>query len=106
MPDGTRYLFAYNPRNAAVDATWTLAEPGREVSEPGGAASTRPDDSRLATRLATRLAPYEVRRYPLRRSSRRITPGPSRALNDRGGRGGSFRRRRRSCRARGADAAV
>jgi len=35
MPDGTRYLFAYNARNAAVDATWTLAEPGREVSEPG-----------------------------------------------------------------------
>ena len=62
MPDGARYLFAYNARNATVDVTWTLAEPTREVTELGGAtAPTRPDDSRLTTRLA----PYEVRRYRL-----------------------------------------
>jgi hypothetical protein len=62
MPDGARYLFAYNARNTPVDVTWTLAEPAREVIELGGAAApTRPDDSRLTTRLA----PYEVRRYRL-----------------------------------------
>ena len=59
---GVRYLFAYNARNTPVDVTWTLAEPAREVTELGGAATpTRPDDSRMTTRLA----PYEVRRYRL-----------------------------------------
>ena len=62
MPDGVRYLFAYNARNTPVDVTWTLTEPAREVTELGGAATpTRPDDSRMTTRLA----PYEVRRYRL-----------------------------------------
>src|SRR5262249_3568144 len=36
MPDGARYLFAYNSRNTPVDVTWTLAEPAREVLELGG----------------------------------------------------------------------
>src|SRR5439155_478825 len=39
MPDGVRYLFAYNARNTPVDVTWTLTEPAREVTELGGAAT-------------------------------------------------------------------
>jgi len=63
MPDGTRYLFAYNTKNAPADVTWTLGEPAREVTELGGApAPPRSGD----THLTARFGAYEIRRYRLR----------------------------------------
>ena len=62
MPDGTRYLFAYNTRNSPTRVTWTLAAPAAEAFDlaTGKAAKVEGDA------ITTELAPYEVRRLRLR----------------------------------------
>ena len=62
MPDGTRYLFAYNTRNAPTRVTWTLAAPAAEAFDlaTGKAANVE------GGAITTELAPYEVRRLRLR----------------------------------------
>jgi len=62
-PDGSRYLFAYNPRDQRVRAAWTLAEPAREAVELG---SERAVALAAPTRLEAEFGPYEVRRFRLR----------------------------------------
>ncbi|MBI2216264.1 MAG: O-antigen ligase family protein [Candidatus Rokubacteria bacterium] len=69
MPDGTRYLFAYNTRSSPLQVTLTLTDPAREVSGLGPAASATGDATRLTgegTILSDRFGPYEVKRYRLR----------------------------------------
>jgi hypothetical protein len=58
--DGTRYLFAYNATGARVQATWTLAEPAREISDLDGAAVAP------GATLSADLGPYAVKRFRLR----------------------------------------
>jgi hypothetical protein len=61
LPDGTRYLFAYNTRGTPVEVAWTLAAPAREVADLDGRPAPRLDGARLGTRLE----PFAVRRYRL-----------------------------------------
>jgi O-antigen ligase len=63
LPDGTRYLFAYNSTSAPVSVTWTLADVAREVTPLGTAAAAPTLES--AT-LSDRLRAYEVKRYRIR----------------------------------------
>jgi hypothetical protein len=62
MPDGTRYLFAYNATSGPAAARWTLAEPAREIVSLDGTPAPSLDGSVLGDRLA----PYEVKRYRIR----------------------------------------
>jgi hypothetical protein len=62
MPDGTRYLFAYNATNAPASQRWTLAEPPREITSLDGAKPPMLE----GPVLIDRLAPYEVKRYRIR----------------------------------------
>jgi hypothetical protein len=59
MPDGSRYLFAYNATNAPVAVTWTLADPAREASPLGGGPAVKTDGGALTDNFG----PYEVKRY-------------------------------------------
>ncbi|MGH7391858.1 MAG: hypothetical protein ACREM3_20740 [Candidatus Rokuibacteriota bacterium] len=61
-PDGARYLFAYNTRNAAARVTWTLAEPAREVTDLDDGRAVATEDGRLVAELAA----YGIRRFRLR----------------------------------------
>jgi hypothetical protein len=62
MPDGQRYLFAYNTRNAPTRVTWTLAAPAAEAFD----LSTGKTDKIEGGAITTELQPYEVRRLRLR----------------------------------------
>jgi hypothetical protein len=62
LPDGTRYLFAYNSRRAPATVTWTLAEPAHEAGELG----TGPLLGTDGGQLTAEFGPYEVKRYRLR----------------------------------------
>lgn len=62
LPDGTRYLFAYNSKNAPATVTWTLAEPAKGVTELSASAPLTMDGGRLSVEFG----PYEVKRYRLR----------------------------------------
>jgi O-antigen ligase len=81
MPDGTRYLFAYNATSSPVQVTLTLADPARDASVLGAPAdrpSAQPPASASSvtgaatgpavdgTKLSDRFGPYEVKRYKLR----------------------------------------
>jgi hypothetical protein len=63
MPDGARYLFAYNSRGAPARVTWTLAAPAAETLD---LATGRPGPTVEGSTLTAELAPYEVRRLRLR----------------------------------------
>ncbi len=63
MPDGSRYLFAYNTRNAPVRVTWTLAEAAGETLD---LATGRAGPRAEGTALTAELGPYEVSRLRLR----------------------------------------
>jgi hypothetical protein len=63
MPDGARYLFAYNSRGAPARVTWTLAAPAAETFD---LATGRPGPKVEGSTLTAELAPYEVRRLRLR----------------------------------------
>jgi hypothetical protein len=62
MPDGHRYLFAYNTRNSPTRVTWTLAAPAAEAFDLSTGKTAKVDDGAITTELA----PYEVRRLRLR----------------------------------------
>jgi hypothetical protein len=62
-PDGVRYLFAYNARNAITPVTWTLAEPAREAVDLATSRALAVSDGRT---VSLRLEPYEVRQLRLR----------------------------------------
>ncbi len=62
-PDGARYLFAYNTRNAPTSVTWTLGEPARAVEDLDGGASPALGEG---TRMPVQFGPYEVKRFRLR----------------------------------------
>jgi hypothetical protein len=62
-PDGARYLFAYNTRNAATRVTWTLAAPAAETFD---LATGRPGPTVEDGALSAELGPYEVRRLRIR----------------------------------------
>ena len=62
MPDGTRYLFAYNPTGEPITVQLTLIEPAREVARLDGEKSGESPGSALATTFG----PYEVKRYRIR----------------------------------------
>jgi hypothetical protein len=63
MPDGTRYLFAYNTRNTPTRVTWTLAAPAAETQD---LATGKPGPKIDNGAIAVDLGPYEVRRLKLR----------------------------------------
>jgi hypothetical protein len=63
MPDGARYLFAYNATGAPVAVTWTLTAPATGVIDLDAQAAV-PAVER--DRFPTTLAPYEVKRYLIR----------------------------------------
>lgn len=62
-PDGARYLFAYNTRNAPVRVTWTLAAPAAETLD---LASGRPGPRIDGDAITADLGPHEVRRLRIR----------------------------------------
>jgi hypothetical protein len=62
MPDGMRYLFAYNTRNSPTRVTWTLAAPASEAFDLATGKAAKVDGDAITTELA----PYEVRRLRLR----------------------------------------
>jgi hypothetical protein len=62
MPDGTRYLFAYNAKNAPASVTWTLAAAAGEITDLDGRPSPKVDGANVTVEFA----PYEVKRYRLR----------------------------------------
>ena len=63
MPDGVRYVFAYNTRDEPVRVTWTFAAPLAETLDLAtGAPGPAPADDALTVELA----PYEVKRYRVR----------------------------------------
>jgi hypothetical protein len=62
-PDGARYLFAYNTRNAPARVTWTLAAPAAETLD---LATGRPGPRIDGGAITADLAPYEVRRLRVR----------------------------------------
>jgi hypothetical protein len=61
-PDGARYLFAYNTRNAPTRVTWTLAAPAAETVD---LATGRPGPPVEGEAITVELGPYEVRRLRL-----------------------------------------
>jgi len=61
-PDGSRYLFAYNTREAPARVTWTLGEPAREATDLDEGRAVPLDGGRLAAELG----PYGVRRFRIR----------------------------------------
>ncbi|HET7342989.1 MAG TPA: hypothetical protein VFL90_16105, partial [Methylomirabilota bacterium] len=63
MPDGARYLFAYNTRGTPTRVTWTLAAPAAEALD---LATGKPGPKVEAGVISVELAPYEVRRLKLR----------------------------------------
>jgi hypothetical protein len=63
MPDGARYLFAYNTKNTPVRVTWTLSEPAGETLD---LATGRAGPRAEGTSLTTELGPYGVARLRLR----------------------------------------
>jgi hypothetical protein len=64
MPDGRRYLFAYNSGKTPASVTWTLSSPIAETTDlDRGAPGPRPDHG---TTLTVQFAPYEVKRLQLR----------------------------------------
>jgi hypothetical protein len=63
MPDGTRYLFAYNTRSAPTRVTWTLTGP---VAETFDLATGRVGPKLEGNKLTAELGPYEIRRLRLR----------------------------------------
>ncbi len=62
-PDGARYLFAYNTRNAPTRVTWTLAAPAAETFD---LATGRPGPTVEGGAITAELGPYEVRRLRIR----------------------------------------
>ena len=62
MPDGNRYLFAYNTRNSPTRVTWTLAAPATEAFDLSTNQTAKVDGGAITTELQ----PYEVRRLRLR----------------------------------------
>jgi hypothetical protein len=62
-PDGARYLFAYNTRNAPARVTWTLAAPAAETFD---LATGRPGPPVQGDAITAELGPYEVRRLRIR----------------------------------------
>lgn len=62
MPDGNRYLFAYNTRNSPTRVTWTLAAPAAEAFDLSTGQTAKVEGGAITTELA----PYEVRRLRLR----------------------------------------
>jgi hypothetical protein len=62
LPDGTRYLFAYNPANTTSRVTWMLAGPAHEIVD----LDTGQPIAAADRRLSASFAPYEVKRYRLR----------------------------------------
>ena len=63
MPDGARYLFAYNTTGAPVTVTWSLTAPATGVVDLDTQA---PAPNAAQDRVAATLRPYEVRRYLIR----------------------------------------
>jgi hypothetical protein len=63
MPDGARYLFAYNTGAAPVRVTWTLAAPAIGIVDLDAQAPA-PDVGRQE--FETTFGPYEVKRYLIR----------------------------------------
>jgi hypothetical protein len=63
MPDGARYLFAYNTGAAPATVTWTLAAPATGVIDLDARAPA-PDAGREGFRAT--FGPYEVKRYLIR----------------------------------------
>jgi hypothetical protein len=63
MPDGARYLFAYNTKNNPVRVTWTLTEAAGETLD---LATGRAGPRAEGTTLTTELGPYGVARLRLR----------------------------------------
>jgi hypothetical protein len=63
MPDGARYLFAYNTRSSPTRVTWTLASPAAETFD---LQSGKPGPKVENAALTVDLAPYEVRRLRIR----------------------------------------
>jgi hypothetical protein len=62
MPDGQRYLFAYNTRNSPTNVTWTLAAPAAEAFDLSTGKTAKVEGGAITTELQ----PYEVRRLRLR----------------------------------------
>ena len=62
MPDGTRYVFAYNPTGEPVTARLALSEPAREAVLLDGDKTV----DAAGNTLAATFAPYEVKRYRIR----------------------------------------
>lgn len=62
-PDGDRYIFAYNHRNAPTPVTWTLAAPAREATD---LATSRAVPLSGDSRLTLEFGPYEVKQIRLR----------------------------------------
>lgn len=63
MPDGARYLFAYNKTNAPVTVTWSLGEPASEAVDLD---TSKPAAGLDRGALTERLGPYAVKRYRIR----------------------------------------
>jgi hypothetical protein len=63
MPDGARYLFAYNTGGSPATVTWTLAAPATGIVDLDTQAPA-PDAER--ERFAATFRPYEVKRYLIR----------------------------------------
>lgn len=67
MPDGTRYLFAYNPTADKASVRLALSEPAQEITSlEGPAAAGREAASVKDGAIAETFGPYEVKRYRIR----------------------------------------
>jgi hypothetical protein len=69
LPDGTRYLFAYNPTGEKASVRFALSEPAHEVErlDEGSAPGGREAAPRLRDGvIAETFGPYEVKRYRIR----------------------------------------
>jgi hypothetical protein len=63
MPDGARYLFAYNTTGTPTTVTWMLAAPATGVMDLDAQAATPGVEGE---RFSTTFKPYEVKRYLIR----------------------------------------
>jgi hypothetical protein len=63
MPDGARYLFAYNTGGTPASVTWTLAAPAAGVIDLDAQA---PVAGAEREGFATTFQPYEVKRFLIR----------------------------------------
>jgi hypothetical protein len=63
MPDGARYLFAYNSTGKPATIAWTLVEPATGIVDLDAKAGV-PTEKR--DRFEATFAPYEVKRYLIR----------------------------------------